>query len=79
MNVYVIFGVIGIISGLVCAFADVPLVKPGKAESQKLQNGRISLWWADVPESRFTLSFWLSFLGQPGTYLTMWMLAQKER
>lgn len=27
-------------------------------------------------ESRFTLSFWLSFLGQPGTYLTMWMLAE---
>lgn len=76
MNVYVIIGMIGIISGLICALADVPLVKPGNAESQKLQHGRISLWWVEVPESRFTLSFWLSFLGQPGTYLTMWMLAE---
>lgn len=76
MNVYVAIGMIGIISGLICALADVPLVKPGNAETQKLQNTRISLWWAEVPESRFTLSFWLSFLGQPGTYLTMWMLAE---
>lgn len=76
MNIYVTIGIIGIISGLICALADVPLVKPGKAETQKLQHGRISLWWGEVPESRFTLSFWLSFLGQPGTYLTMWMLAE---
>lgn len=76
MNVYIIIGIIGIISGLICALADVPLVKPGKAEAQTLQPGKISSWWAEVSESRFTCSFWLSFLGQPGTYLTMWMLAE---
>ena len=32
MNKYVIFGIIGIISGLVAALADVPLVKPGKVD-----------------------------------------------
>ncbi len=29
MNVYAVIGIVGIISGLICALADVPLVKPG--------------------------------------------------
>ncbi len=29
-----------------------------------------------MPEGHFDKSFWLSFIGQPGTYLTMWMLAE---
>lgn len=32
MNTYVAFGIIGIISNLMAAFADVPLIKPGKAD-----------------------------------------------
>lgn len=39
MNVYMIIGMIGVISGLICALADVPLVKPGKAESQNYSTG----------------------------------------
>ena len=74
MNIYVLTGVFGIISGFVAALADVPLVKPGK-ESDQMPGRKPQKWWAEVPESRFTTSFWLSFLGQPGTYLTMWMLA----
>ena len=30
-----------------------------------------------MKESWFDKAFWLSFLGQPGTYLTMWMLAER--
>ena len=76
MNVYAVIGIVGIISGLICALADVPLVKPGKAEKAGVLADELPAWWAKVSESRFTLSFWLSFLGQPGTYLTMWMLAE---
>lgn len=76
MNVYVGFGIFGIVSGIVAAFADVPLVKPGKAEkSAGIPVNGLNPWWADVSSGRFTVSFWLSFLGQPGTYITMWLLA----
>ena len=74
MNWYVAVGLFGLISGLVAALADVPLVKPGKGTDQML-SAKPQSWWMEVPEKRFTTSFWLSFLGQPGTYLTMWMLA----
>lgn len=74
MNVYVLTGIFGIVSGFVAALADVPLVAPGKGSNQ-IPGRKPQKWWAEVPESRFTTSFWLSFLGQPGTYLTMWMLA----
>ncbi|MBQ9609792.1 MAG: hypothetical protein IJV15_10175 [Lachnospiraceae bacterium] len=74
MNVYIAIGIFGIISGLVAALADVPLVKPGK-DADSILSRSAQKWWAEVPEKRFTTSFWLSFLGQPGTYITMWMLA----
>ena len=76
MNKYVIFGIIGIISGLVAALADVPLVKPGKVDpNEKPAINGVCPWWADVSSKRFKRSFWYSFLGQPGTYITMWFLA----
>ena len=77
MNDYVFWGIVGIISGLAAALADVPLVKPGKpADNTALIKGGVERWWAEVPSSRFVISFWLSFLGQPGTYITMWLLAE---
>lgn len=76
MNTYVAFGIIGIISNLMAAFADVPLIKPGKADgNQKITLNGVQPWWAEVPAGRFKVSFWLSFLGQPGAYVTLWLLA----
>lgn len=77
MNKYIVFGIFGIISGLAAALADVPLVKPGKPEqdNNSVIKG-INPWWADVSDKRFKVSFWLSLLGQPGTYITMWFLAE---
>ena len=76
MNRYVVFGIFGIISGLLAALADVPLVKPGKPDpSAKSPINGINPWWADVTAKRFRVSFWLSLLGQPGTYIIMWLLA----
>jgi hypothetical protein len=76
MNIYIAFGIFGIISGIAAALADVPLVKPGKVDlSERLTGVEVKPWWADVPSKRFKLSFWLSFLGQPGAYITMWLLA----
>lgn len=76
MNHYIIFGIFGILSGLLCALADVPLVKPGKPDpNEKLSANGVQPWWAQVPAKRFTAAFWLSCLGQPGTYITMWLLA----
>lgn len=73
---YIFWGVVGIVSGLVAALADVPLVKPGRPDPDTaLLKGKIQTWWADVPSKRFVISFWLSFLGQPGTYIVMWLLA----
>lgn len=75
MNSFILVGIIGIISGILCAWADVPLSYSGKKEiDQEIKVGEISKWWGDVSESRFTKAFWLSCIGQPGTYLTMWML-----
>lgn len=76
MNQYVAFGIFGIISGFVASLADLPLVKPGKPDpnGKPAVNG-VNPWWADVSAKRFKISFWLSFLGQPGTYITMWLLA----
>ncbi len=77
MNTYIAWGIFGIASALVAALADVPLVKPGKPQkNERLSGNEVCPWWADVPAKRFTLSFWLSFLGQPGTYITMWLLAE---
>lgn len=76
MNTYVVFGIIGIISNFVAALADVPLVKPGKPNpNEQFSIGGVSPWWADVTSKRFKVSFWLSFLGQPGSYVVMWLLA----
>ena len=61
MNWYVAVGLFGLISGLVAALADVPLVKPGKGTDQML-SAKPQSWWMEVPEKRFTTSFWLSFL-----------------
>lgn len=74
LNRYVVFGIVGIISGFIASLADVPLVKPGKPDQTLSVNG-VNPWWADVPSKRFKMSFWLSFLGQLGTYITMWLLA----
>ena len=76
MNIYVAFGIFGIISSLLASLADVPLVKPGKPKpEEKLSLNGVNPWWADVSPKRFQVSFWLSFLGQPGGYITMWLLA----
>ncbi len=76
MNMYVAFGIFGIISNLAAAFADVPLIKPGKPTgNDKITLNGVQPWWAEVPEKRFTVSFWLSFLGQPGAYVVLWLLA----
>lgn len=66
-------GIFGIISGLIASFADVPLVMPNQSENLKL--GGVCPWWGDVTSKRFKVSFWLSFLGQPGGYIVMWLLA----
>ena len=78
MNHYVIIGIIGIISGILCAQADVPLAWSGrKGERVDAKAvGRITPWWTEVREQHFDLSFWLSCIGQPGTYLTTWFLAE---
>ena len=73
MNSYVAWGIFGIISGLIASFADVPLVMPNQSENLKL--GGVCPWWGDVTSKRFKVSFWLSFLGQPGGYIVMWLLA----
>lgn len=73
MNSYVAWGIFGIISGLIASFADVPLVMPNQSENLKL--GGVCSWWGDVTSKRFKVSFWLSFLGQPGGYIVMWLLA----
>ncbi len=77
MNRYVIIGIVGIISGILCAQADVPLAWSGRKNDpvDAKAVGRIAAWWTEVGEGHFDLSFWLSFIGQPGTYLTAWMLA----
>lgn len=76
MNLYVAFGIVGIISNFLAALADVPLVKPGKPDgSEKITLNGIHSWWTEVPVRRFKISFWLSFLGQPGAYITLWLLA----
>ena len=78
MNHYTIIGIIGIISGILCAQADVPLAWSGRKEDavDAKAVGRISPWWTQVSEKHFDLSFWLSCIGQPGTYLTTWFLAE---
>ena len=74
MNEYIVIGIIGLISSFVAALADVPLVNP-KEKYNQIPGKHPVKWWQDVTDNRFILSFWLSFLGQPGTYLVMWMLA----
>ena len=74
MNKYVVIGIIGIISSFLAALADVPLINPKETYDQ-IPGKRPVKWWQDVTDKRFEVSFWLSFLGQPGTYLVMWMLA----
>ena len=78
MTYYLIIGIIGIISGILCAQADVPLAWSGRREDalDAKAVGRISPWWTSVREGHFDLSFWLSCIGQPGTYLTTWALAE---
>lgn len=76
MNIYVVFGIVGIISSILAAMADVPLVKPGKPDpSEKAAVNGVNPWWTDVTAKRFNVSFWLSFLGQPGGYVVLWLLA----
>ena len=76
MNTYVAFGIFGIISNFAAAWADVPLVKPRKTNPDEgISLNGVNPWWADVTSKRFKVSFWLSFLGQPGSYITMWLLA----
>lgn len=76
MNIYVAFGIIGIIGNFVAALADVPLVKPGKQDKDEMiAKGGVNLWWADVTSKRFIVSSWLSFIGQLAAYIVMWLLA----
>ena len=78
MNIYVIIGIIGVISGVLCARADIPLAWSGRrGDNVDIRNfGKVTEWWAEVNEGWFDKSFWLSCIGQPGTYLTMWFLAE---
>ncbi len=78
MNYYTVFGIIGIISGVLCAQADVPLAWSGRKEDavDTKAVGKISPWWTQVSEKHFDRSFWLSCIVQPGTYLTTWFLAE---
>ena len=78
MNFYVIIGVVGIISGILCAQADVPLAWSGRKEDSLDSKavGRISPWWTQTSIRHFDKAFWLSCIGQPGTYLTTWFLAE---
>ena len=67
MNIYVIIGVIGIISGILCAQADVPLAWTGRKEDSLDSKavGRISPWWTQTSLRHFDKAFWLSCIGQP--------------
>ena len=78
MNHYTVIGIIGIISDILCAQANVPLSWSGRKEDavDAKAVGRISPWWTKVSEKHFDLSFRLSCIGQPGTYLTTWFLAE---
>ena len=79
MNHDVAVGIIGILSGILCAQADVPLAWSGRktdAPDAKAV-GRISPWWTDVREGHFDAAFWLSCIGQPGTYFTLGVLAER--
>ena len=78
MNVYTVIGIWGVISGILCAQADVPLAWSGRRGDpvDAKAVGRITSWWTEVSEKRFDLAFCLSCIGQPGTYLTMWMLSE---
>ena len=72
-----IIGIIGVLSGILCARADVPLAWSGKKDDpvDAKSVGKISSWWTQVDDRHFDKAFWLSCIGQPGTYLTLWTLA----
>ena len=78
MTKYIIIGAIGVISGILCARADVPLAWSGRKEDAVSARdvGKISSWWTEVDDRHFDKAFWLSCIGQPGTYLVMWSLAE---
>lgn len=72
-----VIGIIGIISGFMCALADTPLAYFYDENNQKIgQRMDIQTGWQTASSKRFYLSFLLSFLGQPGYYLVMWRLAE---
>lgn len=72
-----VIGIIGIISGFMCALADTPLAYFYDENNQKIGQCRdIQTGWQTASSKRFYLSFLLSFLGQPGCYLVMWRLAE---
>ncbi len=72
-----VIGIIGIISGFMCALADTPLAYFYDDNNQKIGQRRdIQTGWQTASSKRFYLSFQLSFLGQPGCYLVMWRLAE---
>ncbi|MCR5806636.1 MAG: hypothetical protein K6G68_06340 [Oscillospiraceae bacterium] len=73
----IIIGIIGVLSGILCARADVPLAWSGKKDDlvDAKSVGKISSWWTQVDDRHFDKAFWLSCIGQPGTYLTLWTLA----
>ena len=73
----IIIGIIGVLSGILCARADVPLAWSGKKNDpvDAKSVGKISKWWTQVDDRHFDKAFWLSCIGQPGTYLTLWTLA----
>ena len=48
MNSYVAWGIFGIISGFVAAFADVPFVMPKQGENIKLAG--VCPWWQMRPQ-----------------------------
>ena len=71
MNINILIGVVGVISGILCAQADVPLAWSGnKTDAVDAKTvGRISEWWTKVDDRHFDKAFLFSCIGQPGTYL----------
>ena len=47
MNLYVVIGIIGLISSFVAALADVPLVNP-KEKYNQIPGKHLVKWWQDV-------------------------------
>ena len=71
MNINILIGVVGVISGILCAQVDVsPACSGNQNDDADAKNvGSISEWWTKVDDRHFDKAFLFSCIGQPGTYL----------